>query len=149
MKMKRVVIPLAHGFEEIETVTVVDILRRAGISLRIAGAEGGHPPAAVEERTGIKLVPDMSIDEVEATDFDMIVLPGGLKGTQTHTKDPRVARLLPLFQEGKRYIAAICAAPTVLAAHGMIAGRSEEHTSELQSRGHLVCRLLLEKKKKL
>src|SRR2546422_10840349 len=79
MKMKRVVIPLAHGFEEIETVTVVDILRRAGISVTIAGVEGGTPPAAVEGRTGIKLVPDMTIDEVEATDFDMIVLPGGLK----------------------------------------------------------------------
>ena len=123
MRMKRVVIPLAHGFEEIETVTVVDILRRAGISVTIAGVEGGTPPAAVEGRTGVKLVPDMTIDDVEATDFDMIVLPGGLKGTQTLAKDPRVARLLPLFQEGKRYIAAICAAPTVLAAHGMIAGR--------------------------
>jgi len=121
--MKRVVVPLAHGFEEIETVTVVDILRRAGISVTIAGVEGGAPPAAVEGRTGIKLVPDVTIDKVEATDFDMIVLPGGLKGTQTLAKDPRVARLLPLFQEGKRYIAAICAAPTVLAAHGMIAGR--------------------------
>src|SRR5207245_2133877 len=123
MKMKPVVVPLAHGFEEIETVTVVDILRRAGISVTIAGVEGGAPPAAIEGRTGIKLVPDVTIDKVEATDFDMIVLPGGLKGTQTLAKDQRVARLLPLFQEGKRYIAAICAAPTVLAAHGMIAGR--------------------------
>ncbi len=102
--MKRVVVPLAHGFEEIETVTVVDILRRAGISVTIAGVEGGAPLAAVEGRTGIKLVPDMTIDEVEATDFDMIVLPGGLKGTQTLAKDTRVARLLPLFQEGERYL---------------------------------------------
>ncbi len=121
--MKRVVVPVAHGFEEIETVTVVDILRRAGVSVTIAGVEGGVPPAVVEGRTGIKLVPDVTIDKVEATDFDMIVLPGGLKGTQTLAKDTRVARLLPLFQEGERYIAAICAAPTVLAAHGMIAGR--------------------------
>jgi protein deglycase len=121
--MKRVVVPLAHGFEEIETVTVVDILRRAGISVTIAGVEGGTPPGAVEGRTGMKLVPDVTIDKVEATDFDMIVLPGGLKGAQTLAKDPRVARLLPLFQVGERYIAAICAAPTVLAAHGMIAGR--------------------------
>ncbi|HZC68349.1 MAG TPA: DJ-1 family glyoxalase III [Nitrospirales bacterium] len=121
--MKRVVVPLAHGFEEIETVTVVDILRRAGISVTMAGVEGGAPPAAVEGRTGIKLVPDVTMDEVKATDFDMIVLPGGRKGTQTLAKDLRVARLLPLFQEGERYIAAICAAPTVLAAHGMIAGR--------------------------
>ncbi len=121
--MKRVVVPLAHGFEEIEAVTVVDILRRAGISVTIAGVEAGAPPCAVEGRTGIKLVPDLSLDEVKASDFDMVVLPGGLKGTQILQKDPRVARLLRYFQEGERYIAAICAAPTVLAAHGMIEGR--------------------------
>ncbi len=121
--MKQVVVPLAHGFEEIEAVTVVDILRRAGISVTIAGVEAGTPPCAVEGRTGIKLVPDLSLDEVKASDFDMVVLPGGLKGTQTLQRDPRVARLLRSFEEGGRYIAAICAAPTVLAAHGMIAGR--------------------------
>lgn len=121
--MQRVVVPLAHGFEEIETVTVVDILRRAGISVTVAGVENGSPPGAIEGRTGIRLVPDLSIDEVKASDFDMIVLPGGLKGTQTLQKDTRVAQLLRSLQAGDRYIAAICAAPTVLAAHGMIAGR--------------------------
>ena len=121
--MKQVVVPLAHGFEEIEAVTVVDILRRAGISVTIAGVEAGAPPGAIEGRTGIRLVPDVAIDEVRGPDFDMIVLSGGLKGTQTLQKDPCVARLLRSFQAGERYIAAICAAPTVLAAHGMIAGR--------------------------
>jgi 4-methyl-5(b-hydroxyethyl)-thiazole monophosphate biosynthesis len=121
--MKRVVVPLAHGFEEIETVTVVDILRRAGIFVTIAGVEAGSPPGAIEGRTGIRLVPDLSIAGVIALDFDMIVLPGGLKGAQTLQKDTRVARLLRALQDNDRYIAAICAAPTVLAAHGMIAGR--------------------------
>jgi len=121
--MKRVVVPLAHGFEEIETVTVVDILRRAGISVTIAGVEAGSPPGAIEGRTGIRLVPDLSIARVKASDFDMIVLPGGLKGAQTLQKDTRVARLLRALQDNDRYIAAICAGPTVLAAHGMIAGR--------------------------
>ena len=121
--MKRVVVPLAHGFEEIETVTVVDILRRAGISVTIAGVEAGSPPGAIEGRTGIRLVPDLSIARVKASDFDMIVLTGGLKGAQTLQKDTRVARLLRALQDNDRYIAAICAAPTVLAAHGMIAGR--------------------------
>src|SRR5207245_9846054 len=130
MRMKRVVIPLAHGFVEIETVTVVDILRRAGISVTIAGVEGGTPPAAVEGRTGIKLVPDMTIDEVEATDFDMIVLTGGLKGTQSLAKDPRVARLLPLFQKGRRYMAAICAGLARLGDSGMTtAGRATRNHS--------------------
>ncbi|TAL09953.1 MAG: DJ-1/PfpI family protein [Nitrospirae bacterium] len=121
--MKRVVVPLAHGFEEVEAVTVVDILRRAGISVTVAGVEPGSPPGAIEGRTGIKLVPDVAIDEVKGPDFDMIVLSGGLRGTQTLQKDACVARLLPLFQAEERYIAAICAAPTVLATHGMIAGR--------------------------
>ena len=121
--MKRVVVPLAHGFEEIETVTVVDILRRAGISVTIAGVEPGTPPGVIEGRTGIKLLPDVSIVGLNASDFDMVVLPGGLKGTQTLQKDPLVARLLRIMQDSDRYIAAICAAPTVLAAHGMIAGR--------------------------
>ncbi len=121
--MKRVVVPLAHGFEEIETVTVVDILRRAGISVTVAGVETGSPPGAIEGRTGIRLVPDLSIDGVKESDFDMIVLPGGLKGAQTLQKDTRVARLLRVLQDNDRYIAAICAAPIVLAAHGMIAGR--------------------------
>jgi 4-methyl-5(b-hydroxyethyl)-thiazole monophosphate biosynthesis len=122
-EMKRVVVPLAHGFEEIETVTVVDILRRAGISVTVAGVETGSPPGAIEGRTGIRLVPDLSIAGVKASDFDMIVLPGGLKGAQTLQKDTRVAQLLRALQDMDRYIAAICAAPTVLAAHGMIAGR--------------------------
>jgi protein deglycase len=121
--MKRVVVPLAHGFEEIETVTVVDILRRAGISVTVAGVETGSPPGAIEGRTGIRLVPDLSIDRVKVSDFDMIVLPGGLKGAQTLQKDTRVARLLRVLQDNDRYIAAICAAPIVLAAHGMITGR--------------------------
>ena len=121
--MKRVVVPLAQGFEEIETVTVVDILRRAGVSVLLAGVEAGAPPATIEGRTGIKLVPDLGIAEVRASDFDMIVLPGGLKGTQTLQKDQHVARLLLAMKEDDRYIAAICAAPTILAANRMIAGR--------------------------
>jgi len=121
--MKRVLVPLAHGFEEIETVTVVDILRRAGVSVTLAGVGAGNPPSPVEGRTGIKVVPDLDIAEVQEGDFNMIVLPGGLKGTQTLQKDPLVARLLQYFNKDGRYIAAICAAPTVLAANGMIAGK--------------------------
>src|SRR5207247_10659790 len=101
MRMKRVVVPLAHGFEEIETVTVVDILRRAGIFVTIAGVEGGAPPAAVEGRTGIRLVPDVTIDQVVATDFDRIVLAGGVKGAQTLATDHRVGRVLPRCHDGE------------------------------------------------
>lgn len=121
--MKRVIVPLAHGFEEIETVTIVDILRRAGVSVTLAGVEVDAPPAAVEGRTGIKVVPDCAIGEVRSADFDMIVLPGGLKGTQTLQKNRQVSQLLHDMDRDNRYIGAICAGPTVLAANGMIAGR--------------------------
>jgi 4-methyl-5(b-hydroxyethyl)-thiazole monophosphate biosynthesis len=121
--MKQVIVPLAQGFEEIETVTVVDILRRAGVSVTIAGVGAGAPPAAIEGRSGISVVPDRPIAEIQASEFDMLVLPGGLKGTQALQQDPHVTRLLRAFRDADRYIAAICAAPAVLAAHGMIAGR--------------------------
>jgi 4-methyl-5(b-hydroxyethyl)-thiazole monophosphate biosynthesis len=125
MAMKRVVVPLAPGFEEIETITVVDILRRAGVAVSLASVHVGSSPMAIEGRTGIKVMPDISISEVQASDFDMIVLPGGLKGAQTLQNDPHVARLLRDSRERNRphYIGAICAAPIVLATNNMIAGR--------------------------
>jgi 4-methyl-5(b-hydroxyethyl)-thiazole monophosphate biosynthesis len=121
--MKRVLVPLAHGFEEIETVTIVDILRRAGAQVTMASVEVSAPPAGIEGRSGIKVIPDRALSEVQALDFDMIVLPGGLKGAQTLQKDPHVARLLRDSHKEGRYIGAICAAPIVLAANNLIAGR--------------------------
>ncbi|HEY3198435.1 MAG TPA: DJ-1 family glyoxalase III [Nitrospirales bacterium] len=121
--MKRVLVPLAHGFEEIETVTIVDILRRAGAQVMMASVETEAPPAGIEGRSGIKVMPDRALSEMQGADFDMIVLPGGLKGAQTLQKDPHVARLLRDAQKEGRYIGAICAAPIVLAANNMIAGR--------------------------
>ena len=123
--MKRVVVPIAPGFEEIETITVVDILRRAGVQVSLASVEKGAPPAMLEGRTGIKVMADLALSEVQASDFDMIVLPGGLKGAQTLQNDRHVARLLRDFQQSdsSRYIGAICAAPIILASNNMIAGR--------------------------
>jgi 4-methyl-5(b-hydroxyethyl)-thiazole monophosphate biosynthesis len=121
--MKRVLVPLAPGFEEIETITVVDILRRAGALVTMASVEAGVPPRAIEGRSGIKVMPDRALSEVQASDFDMIVLPGGLQGAQTLQKDPHMARLLRDSQNADCYIGAICAAPIVLAANNMIAGR--------------------------
>ncbi len=124
--MKRVVVPIAAGFEEIETITIVDILRRAGVAVSLASVEEGSPPAALEGRSGIKVVADRVLSEVQISDFDMIVLPGGLKGAQTLQKDRHVARLLKDSQRSdpsRYFIGAICAAPIVLAANNMIAGR--------------------------
>lgn len=121
--MKKVVVPLAAGFEEIETITVVDILRRAGVGVTIASVDEGAPPGTLEGRSGIKVLPDQPIAMLQASTFDMIILPGGLKGAQTLQRNPHVTRLLKGMQEADRYVAAICAGPTVLASNGMIAGR--------------------------
>ncbi len=117
--MKRVLVPLAEGFEEIEAVTVVDVLRRAGIEVFTA-ALGDNP---VRGSHGISVQADGSLDEAAAGDFDMVALPGGMPGA-THLKsDPRVLELLRRMAGAGRYTAAICAAPSVLAAAGLLEGR--------------------------
>jgi len=117
--MPRVLVPLAEGCEELEAVTIIDILRRAGIDVVTAGLT----PGPVRASRGVTLVPDTLLDHVLAQDFDMIVLPGGRGGADRLALDPRVRELLVRTAERGRYIAAICAAPRVLAEAGLLAGR--------------------------
>ena len=121
--MKRVLMPLAPGFEEIEALAVVDILRRAGAEVVMAGTVAGP----VEGRNGIRVLADTTLDEAagaEGAGFDMIVLPGGAKGTENLKKDKRVRRLIESFAKRKGFVTAICAAPTVLSAIGVTRGRT-------------------------
>jgi 4-methyl-5(b-hydroxyethyl)-thiazole monophosphate biosynthesis len=117
--VKKVLVPLAPGFEEIEALTVVDILRRAGAEVTIAGTEAGP----IEGRCAVKVVPDSTIDMVNAPAFDMIVLPGGAKGTERLKADERVREALEVIYRRGGYVAAICAAPTVLSAAGITKGK--------------------------
>jgi len=117
--MKRVLIPLAPGFEEIEALAVVDILRRAGAEVLMASTDAGP----VEGRNKIKVLADRGLDEALTEDFDMIVLPGGAGGTRRLKEDARISGALKQFSAKEKIIAAICAAPTVLAATGLIEGR--------------------------
>lgn len=117
-EMKRVLVPLAQGFEEIEAVTVVDVLRRAGIAVDIAGLDD----APVRGSRGIYVLSDASLEDCPAGDYDMIVLPGGAEGADRLGRDPRIRRLLEEFQERKLHIAAICAAPVVLSDLGLSRG---------------------------
>jgi len=118
--MARVLVPLAEGFEEIEAVTVIDILRRAGVEVLTAGLEAGP----VTGSHGIPVTPDGSLAEMLDEDFDMMVLPGGLPGADHLENDPRVASLLRRLADSGRFTAAICAAPKVLAAAGLLDGRT-------------------------
>ncbi len=111
-----VVVLLAPGFEEIETVTLVDILRRAGITTVLAGISsppipGGH---------GIKVMSDASIDEIG--EFDAVVLPGGNPGYLNLERDQRVHTLVREAYKAGKYIGAICAAPHVLGEAGIMEG---------------------------
>ncbi|MBK8164232.1 MAG: DJ-1/PfpI family protein [Gammaproteobacteria bacterium] len=117
--MASVLVPLAQGCEELEAVTVIDLLRRAGIEVVTAGLDDGP----VRASRGTRLLPDTTLDEAGRRDYDMIVLPGGLPGADHLRDDARVIALLQRMAAAGKYIAAICAAPKVLAAAGLLDGR--------------------------
>lgn len=115
----KVVVPLADGFEEIEFTTIVDILRRAGISVVTAGIKAGP----IEGSHMVKVVPDTALDKIDPDDFDGIVLPGGYPGFVNLGEDVRVLKMIQTMDEKERYIAAICGAPSVLLRAGIMEGR--------------------------
>lgn len=117
--MKTVLVPLAQGCEEIEAVTVIDILRRAGIKVVSAGLDD----LPVLASRGVLLLPDTTLDTALHDDFDMIVLPGGQPGTNNLKADKRIIALLQQMARQEKYIAAICAAPSVLATAGLLDGK--------------------------
>lgn len=117
--MATVLVPLADGFEEIEAVTVVDILRRAGAEVVTAGLAGSE----VTGSHGIALHADSTLDEAMERDFDMIVLPGGMPGADNLQNDERIGDLLRRMADSGRFTSAICAAPRVLAAAGLLDAR--------------------------
>ena len=109
----------AAGFEEIEAITVIDILRRAGVTVTVAGAQSG--PITASRQT--KHIPDCTLDDVRVEDFDMLVLPGGLPGTTHLRQDPRISQIIQTMLVRHCFVAAICAAPTVLADAGVLTER--------------------------
>ncbi|MBI5450285.1 MAG: DJ-1/PfpI family protein [Gammaproteobacteria bacterium] len=119
--MPSVLIPLATGCEELEAVTVIDLLRRAAIDVVSAGLSSALEP--VRASRGTVLLPDMTLDQALRRDFDMIVLPGGLPGADHLNADRRIHTLLQQMHQHGKYIAAICAAPKVLADAGLLSNR--------------------------
>jgi len=117
--MKTVLVLFADGSEELEAITIVNILRRAGVSVTLAGLDAG----ALRGSRGVMLMPDSTLDAVLHEDFDMIVLPGGQPGTNHLKADARVLKLAQRMAQQDKYVAAICAAPSVLAAAGLLDGK--------------------------
>jgi 4-methyl-5(b-hydroxyethyl)-thiazole monophosphate biosynthesis len=117
--MSSVLVLFANGSEELEAITIVNILRRAGVHVTLAGLEAG--PLRGSRQT--VLLPDTTLDEAVQQHFDMLVLPGGQPGTDTLKSDTRVLQLVRDMYHDDRYVCAICAAPSVLAAAGLLEGR--------------------------
>lgn len=117
--MPKVVVLFADGFEEVEAMAIVDVLRRAEIGVVIAGLHEGPVTSARK----VRVLPDTVIDTVRSDDFDMIVLPGGQPGADNLNADPRVRSLIRSFYAGGKLTGAICAAPYVLANAGVLEGR--------------------------
>ncbi|MEJ5339146.1 MAG: DJ-1 family glyoxalase III [Aquificaceae bacterium] len=117
--MPKVAIILAEGFEEVEAVAPIDVLRRAGVEVIIAGLT----PEPVPSARNIKIVPDTTVDSLNPDELDLIILPGGAGGVERLKQDQRVEKLIKNMQEKKKLIGAICAAPTALAKFGVLEGK--------------------------
>lgn len=121
---KYVLVPLAEGFEEIEAMSIIDILRRAGATVIAAGLDEGP----VKGRSDVVMVPDCTLDHALAeNEFDMIVLPGGMPASASLRDDPRVIETLVKMKAAGKTVAAICAAPIALHRAGIL--EREQFTS--------------------
>lgn len=114
-----VLVCLAHGSEEIEAVTTIDLLVRAGLSVTTASVESDGTREIVCSR-GVRLLADAPLVEVADNDYDAVVLPGGLKGAETFRDSPLMVETVRQFHLAGKIVAAICAAPgTVLIPHDL------------------------------
>ena len=116
--VKRVLVPLAEGFEEIEAVAIIDVLRRAGLEVTTAALR----PGPVCGAHGISVEADAELEDLEAHAFDVVVLPGGMPGTTNLMEDERVLAAVRELSAAGKPTAAICAAPMVLAKAGVVKG---------------------------
>ena len=119
--MPKVLVPLAPGCEELEAVTIIDLLRRGKIEVVVAGLT----MEPVKASRGVVLVPDMTLEAAaKMDDYDAIVLPGGLPGADNLADSPLLMKLVKEMHAEGKYVGAICAAPRVLAKVGILAGKT-------------------------
>ena len=108
--MKKVAVILAHGFEEVEAVTPIDILKRGGVDVIIAGVGdidviGSH---------GVKIECDTTVRQINVDDFDGVVIPGGLPGANNISESEEAGRFIDNIFRDKKLVAAICASPSIV-----------------------------------
>lgn len=114
----RALVLFANGFEEIEAVTIIDVLRRAGVTVTTASPSGG----LVDGSRGIRVESERRLAELSAREFDAVVLPGGMQNARTLAVDPEAQRLIREARNLDRWVGAICAAPIALRAADAIRG---------------------------
>lgn len=119
--MKRVIVYLANGFEEVEALTVVDYLRRVDVHVDMVSI---HEDKMVEGSHNITVMADKVLSEIkDVTEYDGIVFPGGMPGATNLRDNPRVIEHVQLMNQEKKVIGAICAAPIVLEQANIIENR--------------------------
>lgn len=118
--MSKVYIFLADGFEEIEGLTVVDLLRRAEIDITMVSI---MDTKSVTGAHGITIEADVLYDDADLSQAEMLVLPGGMPGTRHLGEHEALVARLKSFNENNKLIAAICAAPSVLGVNGILKGK--------------------------
>ena len=117
---EQIKVMLADGFEEVEAITTVDLLRRAGIPVQTVSIMGKREVSGAH---GVSVIADQLFDEVDFDEVKMILLPGGMPGTTNLLSFEPLTKVLKQFAAEDRPLGAICAAPMVLAANGILEGR--------------------------
>ena len=120
--MAKVLVPLANGFEDVEAITVVDVLRRGGVEVVTASI---HDKRIVRSAHGIRMEADALFADVKDESYDAIVLPGGGEGTENLKRSASLAERLKRQRDEELLLCAICAAPTVLEAAGVLGEKTE------------------------
>lgn len=111
-----VLVPLANGFEEIETMSIVDILRRAGVEVMLASIGEKHVVGAHD----VELVAQAKLADIDGNKYDMVVLPGGMPGADNLRQSEEVRKIVHQFDNKNKPIGAICAAPWALSDMGAL-----------------------------
>jgi 4-methyl-5(b-hydroxyethyl)-thiazole monophosphate biosynthesis len=118
--MSKVALLLAEGFEEIEALSVADILRRAEINVELISVDNKE---FVSGAHGIKIIVDKKMSEIDFNEVAMVVLPGGLPGAENLTASAEVNKVVEKFYKEEKWLAAICAAPMVYGKLGILNGK--------------------------
>lgn len=129
--MTKAVLFFAQGTEECEALLVVDLLRRANVEVTIASASGHRQLTGSH---GIHITADALAEDLDLSDVDLIVLPGGIPGTPNLASNPAVTSACTAFAAAGKKIAAICAAPSILADLGLLEGKHATAYSSFQDK---------------